>query len=97
MPMYHIKILQTMKQIIKFKNYYLPTPKKWRKIGDAFLAVGVFVTAGGLIEFDKLSQIFNTKELKIIIGIAFVLGVFGKFLTNFFREDDNINKSEPVQ
>lgn len=82
---------------MSLKNYYKPTPKKWRKIGDAFLAVGVFVTAGGLIEFDKLSQIFNAKELKVIIGIAFALGVLGKFLTNFFKEDDNTNKSEPVQ
>jgi flagellar motor component MotA len=78
-----------MKSLINFKNYYLPTPKKWRKIGDAFLAVGVFVTAGGLIEFDKLSQIFNAKELKVIIGIAFALGVLGKFLTNLFKEDGN--------
>jgi hypothetical protein len=69
------------------KNYYKPTPKKWRKLGDAILAVAVFVTAGGLIEFDKLSQIFDAKELKIIIGIAFILGVVGKFLTNFFKED----------
>lgn len=74
---------------MSLRNYYKPTPKKWRKIGDAFLAVGVFVTAGGLIEFDKLSQIFDAKELKVIIGIAFALGVLGKFLTNFFKEDGN--------
>lgn len=70
------------------KNYYKPTPKKWRKLGDAILAVGVFVTAGGLIEFDRLSKIFNEKELKIIIGCALICGVVGKFITNFFKEDD---------
>lgn len=86
-----------MKQILKLKNYYLPTPKKWRKIGDAILAVGVFVTSGGLLAFDTLSQIFTPKELKVIIGAAFALGVLGKFLTNFFKEDGNTNKSEPVQ
>ena len=69
------------------KNYYKPTPKKWRKLGDAILAVGVFVTAGGLIEYDRLTQIFDAKELKVIIGGAFICGVIGKFLTNFFKED----------
>jgi hypothetical protein len=69
------------------KNYYKPTPKKWRQLGDAILAVAVFVTAGGLIEYDRLSQIFDAKELKVIIGTAFILGVVGKFLTNFFKED----------
>jgi hypothetical protein len=71
------------------KNYYKPTPNKFRKLGDAILAVSVFVTAGGLIEYDKLSLIFDAKELKIIIGIAFIFGVVGKFLTNFFKEETN--------
>ena len=82
---------------MKLKNYYKPTPKKWRKVGDAFLAVGVFITSGGLLAFDTLSQIFTAKELKVIIGAAFALGVAGKFLTNFFKEDGNANNSEPVQ
>lgn len=69
-------------------NYYKPTPKKWRKIGDAILAVGVFVTSGGLLAFDTLSQIFTPKELKVIIGIALILGVLGKFITNLFKEDE---------
>jgi len=71
----------------KFKNFYTPTSKKWRRIGDAILAVGTMVTAGGLLGFDQLQEIFTDKEIKIIIGIAFVLGVTGKFLTNFFNED----------
>ncbi len=72
-----------------FKHYYAPTPKKWRQIGDAILATGTFVTAGALMGFSDLEQIFSAKELKIIIGIAFGLGVVGKFLTNFFKEDTN--------
>ena len=72
-----------------FKNFYLPTPKKWRRIGDAILAVGTAVTAGGLIGFDQLQEIYSAKELKIIIGIAFFLGVAGKFITNFFKDDNN--------
>ena len=68
------------------KNYWAPTPKKWRKIGDAILATGTFVTAGALLEYDKLKEIFTPKEVKAIIAVAFVLGVLGKFLTNFFTD-----------
>lgn len=69
------------------KNYYKPTPKKWRQIGDSILAVGVFVTSGGLLAFDTLSQIFSPKELKVIIGAALICGVVGKFLTNLFKDE----------
>ena len=75
-----------MKKILA--HYWKPTPKKWRKIGDAILAVGTFVTAGGLLAFDTMQQIYSPKELKIIIGVAFALGVLGKFLTNFFKEEE---------
>lgn len=68
-------------------NYYKPTPKKYRKLGDALLAVAVFVTGGGLLAFDSLSQIFTPSELKIIIGTAFIIGCAGKFLTNLFKEE----------
>ena len=70
------------------KNYWKPTPKKWRKIGDSILAVATFVTAGGLIEFEKLERIYSTKELKVAIGVFLFLGVTGKFLTNFFKEEE---------
>lgn len=70
------------------KNYWAPTPKKWRKIGDAILAAGTFVTAGALLEYDKMKEIFTAQEVKAIIAIAFVLGVAGKFLTNFFTIED---------
>lgn len=73
---------------ISVKSYWSPTPKKWRKIGDAILAAGTFVTAGALLEYDKMKEIFTPKEVKIIIAIAFVLGVTGKFLTNFFTTED---------
>lgn len=71
------------------KNYYKPTPKKMRILGDAILATSVFITSGGLLAFDTLNQIFTAKELKMIIAFAFVLGVIGKFLTNLFKEDEN--------
>lgn len=73
---------------MKLSNYYKPTPKKWRKIGDTILAVGTFVTAGSLIQYDQLKEIFTPQEVKVIIASAFVLGVAGKFLTNFFKEEE---------
>jgi hypothetical protein len=69
------------------KNYYKPTPAKWRKFGDALLAVSVAITTGGLLAFDTLSLIFSPHELKVIIGCAFAFGVIGKFLTNLFKID----------
>lgn len=73
---------------ISTKSYWAPTPKKWRKIGDAILAAGTFVTAGALLEYDKMKEIFTPQEVKAIIAIAFVLGVTGKFLTNFFTTEE---------
>ena len=74
---------------ISVKSYWAPTPKKWRKIGDAILAVGTFVTAGALLEYDKMKEIFTAQEVKAIIAVAFVLGVTGKFLTNFFTTESD--------
>lgn len=69
-----------------FKNYYKPTPAKFRKLGDALLAVGTAVTAGALMEFDKLEKVFTAKEVRVVMVTALAFGVIGKFLTNFFAE-----------
>jgi hypothetical protein len=68
-------------------NYWKPTPKKWRKIGDSLLAVSTVLSIGGLWQFDNLKDVFAPNELKIMIVLSLVLGVIGKFLTNFFVED----------
>jgi hypothetical protein len=70
------------------KDYYKPTPKKWRKIGDAFLAVSSVLAIGGLWQFDNLKDIFTAFEIKAMIITSVSLGAIGKFLTNFFIEDD---------
>ena len=70
------------------KNYYKPTPKKWRKFGDALLASAAVVGGGGLMAFDQLKEVFTSQELKVIIGATLVIGIAGKFLTNFFKEDE---------
>ena len=70
------------------KNYYKPTPKKWRKLGDALLAVATVIAIGGIWQYDSLKEIFTSQELKIMIVSSIVFGVVGKFLTNFFKDDD---------
>jgi len=73
--------------MIKMKNYYKPTPAKWRKIGDSLLAVAALFGGGGLIAFDQLKQVYSEHELKVMIGSTIVLGIVGKFLTNFFTDE----------
>jgi hypothetical protein len=72
------------------RNYWKPTPKKWRKWGDTFLAVSSVLAIGGLWQFDNLKEIFTPSEIKIMIVSSIILGVIGKFLTNFFKEEENI-------
>jgi len=68
-------------------NYWKPTPKKWRKIGDSLLAAATILSIGGLWQFDNLKDIFSAEELKYMIISSISLGVIGKFLTNFFKEE----------
>ena len=56
-------------------KYYAPTPVKWRKLGDALLGVSTTITGFAIYE-----------EIKWIAITALVLGVIGKFLTNFFSK-----------
>jgi hypothetical protein len=71
---------------MKLKDYWGPTPKKWRKLGDALLAVATVVAVGGLWQFDNLKEIFTPGEIKVMIVSSIVIGAVGKFLTNFFTE-----------
>ena len=57
------------------KYYYHPTPAKMRKLGDALLGVSQFATGYAVVN--------DSKEL----AIAFmIIGLAGKFMTNFFAE-----------
>lgn len=80
----------------KFKkitsSYWKPTPKKWRKLGDTFLAVSSVLAIGGLWQFDNLKDIFTTFEIKSMIVSSIALGALGKFLTNFFKEETSENE-----
>lgn len=64
------------------KNYYKPTPKKWRKIGDAILLGTASLSA--LMMGAPLSESAKT----LTIFLLNVIGVVGKVITNFFKEDE---------
>ncbi len=74
---------------IDWNHYWHPTPKRMRMFGDALLACGSMVAGGTLIEFDQLKEIFSENELKWIVGVSLILGVVGKFFSNFFKADEN--------
>ena len=58
-------------------NYWAPTPKRMRRIGDALLAaaIGLQAVNAGLLTNDKW------------ITVSAVCLALGKFLTNFFADD----------
>ena len=61
---------------MKLKNYWEPTPKFARAVGDALLSVGTVITAYNISTDDK------TIALTCLVSM-----VFGKFITNFFADD----------
>lgn len=71
------------------KKYWAPTPKKWRKTGDALLAAATVLAIGGIWQFDTLKELFTTQQLRGMIIASIIFGVIGKFLTNFFKEDNS--------
>ncbi len=58
-----------------------PTPAKMRKLGDAILAVSTTITTYAIAD----------DWAKWVSITAMLLGAAGKFLTNFFTEDDFTN------
>lgn len=64
------------------KHYYKPTPVKWRKLGDALLGISTTITGFAIYE-----------EVKWLAISALALGVIGKFLTNFFSENDQLDQA----
>lgn len=76
-----ISVMSIKSSLLKMKkNYYKPTPKKWRQLGDALLGVSTTITGFAIVE-----------DHKWIAFSALILGVIGKFLTNFFSDDEQQN------
>lgn len=76
------------------KGYFLPTPKALRVLGDTLL--GTFGSFGVLAILDALNESdeSNRKTKMIIAFVSVLLGMVGKFLTNFFKEDDKPTTEE---
>jgi hypothetical protein len=67
--------MEILKNIAQMKkNYWHPTPKKWRRLGDALLGVALMGIPADLAGYKW-------------VGITmFIIGIVGKFLTNFFTD-----------
>lgn len=76
---------------LKIANYWGKTPKKWRKLGDSMLVISTFLATGGLFEMDALKEIYTPQQIKNFISVIMVIGVSGKFLTNFFSEEEKVD------
>jgi len=59
---------------MKLKNYFSPTPKRFRVLGDSIAAASLFVAGLNL----------DHPKLMLLCG---VMGAVGKFVTNFFAEE----------
>lgn len=61
---------------IGFKEYFKPTPKRIRVFGDSLAAAGTFGASIVILNGHPLAG-----------TIIMIVGVVGKFLSNFFSED----------
>lgn len=59
------------------KQYFKPTPKFWRTLGDSLLGVSTFI-----VGFSLYNQYIW------LAWIALGVGVIGKFLTNMWKADE---------
>lgn len=65
-----------MKYNFGLKEYFKPTPKNLRKLGDSLLVIMTMVTGYAVF-----------MSMPYIAYIALGIGVLGKFLSNYFSED----------
>lgn len=64
-----------MKRLIE--RFKAPTPRKWRRIGNAIFSASLVITT-----FEYITSVDPT-----FITISLVLGAIGKLLTSLFTED----------
>jgi len=63
---------------VSLKSYYKPTPKKMRQIGDTLLLFSLCIS----------TYFIENPKAMLISSIS---GAVGKFITNFFTENEPIN------
>ena len=59
-----------------FKDYFKPTPKRFRILGDSLASASVFISTYAILN-----------DMKPIALAVMLSGWAGKFLTNFFSEE----------
>lgn len=75
-----------------WKGYFEPTPKLIRKVGDTFLGVGSALSTTTLITALNTDDAKMQKVLTVVGVSTIVLTALGKFLSNFFKEDDDVQQ-----
>jgi hypothetical protein len=60
-------------------GYYKPTPKNFRKLGDALLGMSQFLTGYAVVMDEKWLAL-----------VCIMIGTIGKGMTNFFVEETEI-------
>lgn len=63
------------KSNFNIKGYFKPTPKTFRKLGDALLASSALISTYAISE-----------DMKCLAITTLMIGAIGKFATNFFSE-----------
>jgi hypothetical protein len=61
---------------MKLKNYFLPTPKRLRILGDSLASASVMVSSYAILN-----------DMKSVALFVLFSGWGGKFLTNFFSDE----------
>jgi hypothetical protein len=51
--------------------------------------VALFLSTGALFQYDLLKEIYTPNQVRTAITIIISVGVVGKFLTNFFKENES--------
>jgi len=69
-----------MAQKMKWSNYFKPTPKRVRVLGDSLAGSAVFIATISMVSGYE----------KIAIAVA-VVGMVGKFISNFFTDENTDN------
>ena len=69
--------------MMKWSNYWKPTTKTMRAVGDTLLGVGTLASSYGIME--------GQKDIAII---CLGSGVVGKFITNFTTDEKKIHSGD---
>lgn len=71
-----------MAQKMKWGNYFKPTPKRVKILGDSLAGSAVFIAT--------ISMVSGYEKIAIAVAI---IGMVGKFLSNFFTDENTSNNS----